>query len=296
MLNIRMSELQIEEEIERIKEFIAFELKGRSQVVIAISGGLDSDVVARLVCRVPSVKKIKMFIVVQHDMDPKHIQNARNLANDLGEKLIEISLEKEPFQIIEALKKVDMYEKFHSDGLDVMRMKCSLRTCLMSFYQDHEYIVLGTRNRTEYEIGFYLPFGDGIAHINPIQHLYKTQVKQIARILGTREEVIAQPASAGFWLGEEDLEDLAWWIFNEKPITKEIISSKEDDEYVKRIKEQLSTEKVDQILVGLFNNMSVETISSQTKVGEDVIIKFKKLVVASEEFKHRGYNKTLLFT
>lgn len=293
MLNVKFSEKQIEQEIKRICEFISKELHGRDQIIVAVSGGLDSDVVARLANLTPAVKKIKLFTVLQHDMDPSHLQNARDLAVDLGQELVELPLDQEPFRIMKALSQSDRETIFHPEGLDAMRMKCSLRTCIISAYQDHGYIVLGTSNRTEYETGFFLPFGDGIAHIKPIQHLYKTQVRQIAHALGTRETVINQPASAGFWTGEEDLEDMAWWLFNEKPIVGELISTEEEDKYVQNIRKQLTTEKVDQVLSGLSQGLDIEVISSETCLSKDIIIKFTKLISASGEFKRRAYNKSL---
>lgn len=293
MLNVKFSEFQIKQEIKRICDFISEELHGREQVVVAVSGGLDSDVVARLANLTPAVKKIKLFTVLQHDMDPSHLQNAKDLAIDLEQDLVELPLDQEPFRIVKALSQSDQRDVFHPEGLDAMRMKCSLRTCIISAYQDHGYIVLGTSNRTEYETGFFLPFGDGIAHIKPIQHLYKTQVRQIAHALGTREAVIKQPASAGFWIGEEDLEDMAWWLFNEKPIVGELASTKEEDEYVESIRKQLTTEKVDQVLLGLSQKLDIDLISSETCLSKDIIIKFTKLISASGEFKHRAYNKSL---
>jgi NAD+ synthase len=295
VLHIELSEDQVHQEINRICRFISKELGRRNQVVVAVSGGLDSDVVARLAKRTPAVKKIKLFTVLQDDMDPKHLQNARELAEDLKEELVELPFDREPFSIIKILDASDKNEVFYIDGLglDVMRMKCSLRTCIISAYQDHGYIVLGTGNRTEYETGFYLPFGDGIAHLKPIRHLYKTQVRQMAPALGTREAVINQPASAGFWLGEEDLEDLAWWLFNEKPITGKLEPGKEDEAYVENIRKQLTTEKVDQILFGLSQKISADAVGLETGVSGDIIAKFEKLIHAADEFKNRGYNKQL---
>lgn len=55
--------------------------------------------------------------------------------------------------------------------------------------------VVGTPNRLEYELGFFVRGGDGLADIKPISHLYKTQVYALARHLGLPEEICAQTPS-----------------------------------------------------------------------------------------------------
>lgn len=46
------------------------------------------------------------------------------------------------------------------------------------------YAVVGTPNRLEYELGFFVKNGDGSADVKPIAHLYKTQVYALARHCG----------------------------------------------------------------------------------------------------------------
>ena len=46
------------------------------------------------------------------------------------------------------------------------------------------YAVIGTPNRLEYDQGFFVKGGDGLADVKPIAHLYKTQVYALARHLG----------------------------------------------------------------------------------------------------------------
>ena len=55
--------------------------------------------------------------------------------------------------------------------------------------------VLGTPNRLEYELGFFVRGGDGLADVKPISHLYKTQVYALAEHLGLPEEIRSQPPS-----------------------------------------------------------------------------------------------------
>jgi NAD+ synthase len=66
-----------------------------------------------------------------------------------------------------------MFEYYHADRL--------------------HYAVIGTPNRVEYDQGFFVKGGDGLADVKPIAHLYKTQVYQLADFLGVPKGVTARP-------------------------------------------------------------------------------------------------------
>jgi NAD+ synthase len=57
------------------------------------------------------------------------------------------------------------------------------------------YAVVGTPNRLEYDQGFFVKGGDGLADLKPIAHLYKTQVYQLAAHLGVPEAIRSRPPS-----------------------------------------------------------------------------------------------------
>src|SRR5256885_1372322 len=46
-----------------------------------------------------------------------------------------------------------------------------------------------TPNRLEYDQGFFVKGGDGLADVKPIAHLYKTQVYELAEFLGVPAEI-----------------------------------------------------------------------------------------------------------
>jgi NAD+ synthase len=48
---------------------------------------------------------------------------------------------------------------------------------------------VGTPNRLEYDQGFFVKGGDGLADVKPIAHLYKTQVYELAEYLGVPAEI-----------------------------------------------------------------------------------------------------------
>ena len=75
-------------------------------------------------------------------------------------------------------------------------MKQRVRMIQLYYYAEkNNYLVAGTTNKTEAAQGFYVKFGDGGVDIEPIAHLYKTQVYQLARHLGVAEEIIKRPPS-----------------------------------------------------------------------------------------------------
>lgn len=54
------------------------------------------------------------------------------------------------------------------------------------------YAVCGTSNRLEYDQGFFVKGGDGLADLKPIAHLYKTQVYQLADALGIPSSITSR--------------------------------------------------------------------------------------------------------
>jgi NAD+ synthase len=66
---------------------------------------------------------------------------------------------------------------------------------MMEYYHADRlhYAVVGTPNRLEYDQGFFVKGGDGLADVKPIAHLYKTQVYQLAEYLGVPSGVTSRP-------------------------------------------------------------------------------------------------------
>jgi NAD+ synthase len=72
--------------------------------------------------------------------------------------------------------------------------KQRVRKMLEYYHADRlHYAVVGTPNRLEYDQGFFVKGGDGLADVKPIAHLYKTQVYQLAEHLGVPLGVTARP-------------------------------------------------------------------------------------------------------
>src|SRR5215813_1919590 len=65
----------------------------------------------------------------------------------------------------------------------------SRMTTLYFHAEARNYAVIGTANKNEHDQGFFVKYGDGGADIQPIAHLFKTQVYQLARHLGVPEGI-----------------------------------------------------------------------------------------------------------
>ena len=111
--------------------------------------------------------------------------------------------------------------------------KQRMRKSIEYFHADRlGYAVVGTPNRLEYDQGFFVKGGDGLADLKPIAHLYKTQVYVLARELALPDEVCrALPTTDTYTLAQGqdefyfglpyDKMDLALWSHNHAvPVTE----------------------------------------------------------------------------
>lgn len=282
------SEKEIHKEIERIKAFIRDFVFDKETVVVPISGGLDSDIVARLCCDSIGSSRVKAFIVIQSDMEQKFLKNAEQLCCELGITLAKIHLETMNLELMKALEQSESKELFRTDMmLNPAKAKCSVRSSVISCYQDKGFLIAGTTNRTEKELGFFLTFGDNLAHFKPIAHLYRSQLEKLAVVLGTSREVIEQEPSSGFWSGQTDLEDIAYWIVNDGPIVIPRDFSDQEIARVEHIRESLDYRKIDAILEMIASGEATETICRKTGTAEEIVAGLCHIVEKAKHLKSR---------
>lgn len=224
----------------------------------------------------------------EDNFEKKFILNARALAKDLDVELIEKDLIEKSKELLQTLEKVEKNKIFNAESLlDLGKVKCSYRTTILSCYQAMGYIIAGCTNKTEYELGFFLTFGDNIANFKPIEHLYKHEVIKLSYILGTKEEVILAPPSAGFWEFQEDLEDIAYWIINKGPILKSRTFNEQEIRKANKIKNQLRWEKIDKCLQCIAEKKESKEISKEVKLPLNIINDLKEVTRKSKKYKRR---------
>ncbi|PKN77201.1 MAG: NAD(+) synthase [Deltaproteobacteria bacterium HGW-Deltaproteobacteria-10] len=285
---------QAQKEARRIEDFLIQHLNPTGKAVVGLSGGIDADVVARLTCRAIGPDRLKLFIVIQDNLEKKFILHARNTAISLGVPLVEIDLSNLSLPLLSAIAAADPSERFRTDGLlDPARIKSSLRTSVFSTYVERGYVVVGTSNRTEYELGFFLPLGDGVWHLGPIAHLYKSQVFAMARYLNCAKEVISQPPSGGFWIGETDLEDLSFWLVHGAPVREDRNWSPQDMVNFTRINSILTFSNIDSVLSQLSLQPDDQIIADIAGIPVDVVSRIRRLEQQASQVKKRPLRVSL---
>jgi NAD+ synthase len=83
-------------------------------------------------------------------------------------------------------------------------------------------------------LGYFTRFGDAASDLEPIQHLFKSQVIELAKSLGIPQSIIEKPPSADLWHGQTDEAELGFTYADADPILMLIDQHKTKEEIVKQ--------------------------------------------------------------
>jgi NAD+ synthase len=165
-------------------------------IVLGLSGGVDSSVVAALARAAVGKKRLLALILPCHSQE-QDLKDARLVAKKLGIKTKTIDLSKIYDNLIKTLPK--------ANKLALANLKPRLRMLTLYYFANKlNYLVCGTGNKSELKVGYFTKHGDGATDILPIGDLLKTQVRKLAKELGIPKYIITKPPSAGLWLGQTD--------------------------------------------------------------------------------------------
>jgi len=202
-----LSELQLDcqRERARIVAFIRQVLAnaGYYRVVVGVSGGIDSALTTVLCVEALGAENVRAMILPYETSNPDSEGHARMLIDSLG-----ISFTR--FEITDMVRPLiarypDMSDRRKGNIMARCRM-IALFDQSMLFHA----LVAGTSNCTELLLGYFTLHGDGAASFEPIGHLYKCQVRALARHLGVPEPILAKAPSADLWKGQTDEGELGF--------------------------------------------------------------------------------------
>jgi NAD+ synthase len=183
---------------------------GARGIVVGLSGGIDSAVVAR-VAQMACPDGV-MTVIMPAESDPRDAEDARLVAGAFGLPVTTIDLSR-PFDalLVQAQQGLGTWppgaapDDGNSARLAKANLKPRLRMTTLYYVANRlNYLVAGTGNRTEIAIGYYTKYGDGGVDLLPLGALVKSEVRALARELGVPAPVIEKPPSAGLWAGQTD--------------------------------------------------------------------------------------------
>ncbi len=226
-------------ETERIVSFVAdfVARRGAKGVCLGLSGGIDSAVVASLCARALPPDRVHAFFLPERDSSPDSADDALALARKLG-------IPFETRDLTKALEDLGCYRSGASafvrlrgiargaarlfpgaaranflasltgggaaefrEFVAFVRIKHRLR--LVELYREAERrdcVVAACANRTEFEIGFFVRYGDDSGEIAPIRHLYKMQVFRMGGQIALPEPILRKKPSPDLFAGVKDEE------------------------------------------------------------------------------------------
>jgi NAD+ synthase len=185
-----------------LTEFIknTLEKAGFSKVVVGVSGGIDSAVSTLLAVNAIGKENIYPVLLPYGSLSTQATLDAMTFLSNTGIPVTQIIR-------IDIKNAVDELAR-QSGAADSLRrgnLMARIRmACLFDQAKKRNALVLGTENRTEYELGYYTRYGDEASDLEPLRICWKTEVYEIARMLGVPENILKKAPSADLWFEQTD--------------------------------------------------------------------------------------------
>jgi NAD+ synthetase len=198
--------LAIDPELTRrwLVEFLRDEVvrrRGFSRAVLALSGGVDSAVVAYLAAEALGAENVTALRLPYQLSSPDSLAHAALVIERLGVREETIAITAAVDGLLSALP----------DQPDPGRLGniCARLRMVALFDRSAalQALPLGTGNKTERLFGYFTWHADDTAPVNPLGDLYKTQVRALARHLAVPELIIEKPPTADLVQGQTDEAD-----------------------------------------------------------------------------------------
>ena len=167
-------------------------------LVVGVSGGIDSAVVSTL-CAKTGIPTIVVGMPINSNLENTRLSDlqiallSRTYTNVEGYN-VDLS------SVFQSFKSHKIFDRFNSE-LGFANTKSRLR--MVSLYQIAASvggIVVGTGNKVEdFGVGFYTKYGDGGVDISPIADLYKSEVRELGKLLGIPQDIINAEPTDGLW-------------------------------------------------------------------------------------------------
>jgi len=169
-------------------------------IVVGLSGGIDSSVTASLCVNAIGKKRV-IGLGLPCESTPEDLVDAKLIARHLGIEFMIIDLTKTYNHFLELFSP---YIK--PNTLSNANIKPRLRMIALYYVGQSlgKYLVAGTGNRAELAIGYFTKYGDGGVDFEPLGMLYKSEVRELAKVLEIPKNIVEKSPSPGLWPGQTD--------------------------------------------------------------------------------------------
>jgi NAD+ synthase len=194
-IEVTFSEAELNDQKEHITSFISqqFDRFGANVAVIGLSGGIDSTLTSYLTVNALGADSVYGLVMPSSGSVDKNMSDAERIADEeLGIEFDIIEIEPLVDSFFNANPNIGSFQPKGDD--DVPRglgaLQARIRAVLLNLVADRRVgFVVGTRNRSEAAVGHTIKHGDGAVHCQPIENLYKQQVRQLGEHIGISEDL-----------------------------------------------------------------------------------------------------------
>jgi len=146
---------------------------GFSSVVLGLSGGIDSALVAAIACDALEASHVHGVSLPSVYSSVHSREDAADLADRTGLN----------YRVVEIAPMVSAYlDSLHLTGLAEENLQARVRgTTLMALSNQEGHLVLATGNKSEISVGYSTIYGDAVGGFAPIKDVSKTTVWRLAR-------------------------------------------------------------------------------------------------------------------
>jgi NAD+ synthase (glutamine-hydrolysing) len=187
---------------------------GCRQVLIGLSGGVDSALVAALACEALGAGQVLGVLMPSRYSSEHSIRDAKQLAGNLGIETITLPIES-PVTTVNGLL-APAFAGWGLNAADVTEENIQARIrglLLMAISNKTGRMLLSTGNKSEMAVGYATLYGDMAGGFAPLKDVYKTQVFALARHINRHGVLIPgntinKPPSAELRPGQLDSDSL----------------------------------------------------------------------------------------